>query len=86
MTWDAHSHTRDRARAAGFTATHPVVLCPHLYSIELLLPTDLDSQNLVAELMIMSKARAAVGYAVRDVSSTSQVSYQLALAKRQLDW
>ena len=52
--------------------TPPVVRCPRLDSIELLLPTGEGSQNSLAELVVVCKARAIAGYPVRDVSSRSQ--------------
>jgi hypothetical protein len=54
--------------------TPPIVLCPRLDSIELLLPAGKDSQKSFAELMVVCKARATAGYPLRDISLRSQVS------------
>jgi hypothetical protein len=49
----------------------PVVLCPKLNSVELLLPTSSrHKQRFAAELVTMCKARAAAGYAVQNLTST----------------
>jgi hypothetical protein len=62
----------------------PVVLCPSLDSIELLLPAGQDSQNSLAELVAVCKARATVGHPVRDISSRSTPINEPAPIDRQL--
>jgi len=46
----------------------PIVLCPSLDSVEILLPVASDSDGLVAELVAVSEARATVGHRIRNLT------------------